>query len=112
MVEGVVQKGSGDAAGLGFTTANLSCGDSIPSGIYAGETIWKGIAYPAVLYKEGRKDFLEAHLLNFSGNLYGENMAFRAHQKMRDVKIFPTREELVVAISDDIAAIKKICSRE
>ena len=112
IIEGVVQKGNGDANGLGFPTANLFCTNSIPSGIYAGEAIWKGNTYPAALYKEDSKNFLEAHLLDFSGDLYGEKMAFFAHQKIRNVKIFPTREELIAAISQDIADIKKLCSRE
>lgn len=111
-IEGVIQKGSGDANGLGFPTANLSCDDSIPSGIYAGEVMWEGTAYPAALYKEDAKNAVEAHLLNFSGDLYGKKMIFCAHQKIRDVKIFPTREELVTAISQDIADIKKLCLRE
>jgi FAD synthase len=111
-IEGIVQKGNGDASKLGFPTANLSCNDSIPSGIYAGEVIWKGVTYPAALYKENGKDSLEAHLLDFSGDLYGENMTFSAHKKIRDVKIFPTKEALIAAISHDIVDIKKLCSRE
>lgn len=108
-VEGVVQRGDKKGKELGFPTANLSCDSSIPSGIYAGEVVWKGTVYLAALYKEDRKNAVEAHLLDFSGDLYGEKLTVLAYQKMRDVKIFPKKEELIAAISQDIADIRKLC---
>ncbi len=110
-VEGIVQQGEKKGKELGFPTANLSCDDSIPSGIYAGEVAWKGTVYPAALYKEDAKNVVEAHLFDFSGDLYGEKLTILAYQKVRDVKMFPGREELIEAISKDIADVKK-CLQE
>jgi len=107
-VEGIVQQGDKKGKKLGFPTANLSCHDSIPGGIYAGEVVWRNTRYPAALYKEDGKNVVEAHLLDFSGDLYGEKLTVFAYQKVRDVRIFAEREELIAAISKDIADIKKL----
>ena len=111
-VSGVVVKGDCKATALGYPTANIGCEDTIPGGIYAGNVLWNGNTYPAAVYKENGKGIVEAHLLNFSGSLYGETITLRAFQKVRDGKAFPSQEELVVAIADDIATIKKLCSQE
>ena len=105
--EGVVQKGDGRGAQLGFTTANIPCGGEMPSGIYAGEVVWKGVTYPAAIYKEDGKSLIEAHLLDFSRNLYAETIKIIAHQKIRDVKKFPSEKELITAIKEDIEKIRQ-----
>lgn len=109
-VEGTVQEGDKMGLGLGYPTANIACDVTIPSGIYAGEAVWKSIAYPAALYKENGKGVLEAHLLDFSGNLYGESLVLRARAKVRDANIFSKKEDLLAAIARDVADIKKLCS--
>src|SRR3989344_4477263 len=85
--DGIVLEGNKKGSELGFPTANIPCDNSIPAGIYAGEVIWKGIAYPAAIYKDEAKNFVEAHLLDFSGNLYGETITIMAEQKIRDSRI-------------------------
>lgn len=112
MVKGVVEKGKKEANGLGFPTANIPCETGAPSGIYAGEVIWKNATYPAALYKEDGKNVVEAHLLDFSGNLYGQELTFIARKKMREVKKFPEKKELAAAIAQDIKDIKALCSQE
>lgn len=105
-IEGVVQMGDKKGSMLGYPTANIPCDTSIESGIYAGEVVWKGIAYPAAIYKEGGKNVVEAHLLDFSGTLYGERMTLRAYYKVRDVKTFSKKEDLIAAIAKDIINVK------
>lgn len=117
--DGIVLEGKKKGKELGFPTANIPGDDSISSGIYAGEVIWKGTAYPAAIYKGDAKDVvygehsrtIEAHLLDFSDNLYGETITIIAYQKVRDSKIFSNREELIAAIGKDIEDIKK-CLQE
>jgi riboflavin kinase/FMN adenylyltransferase len=111
-VSGTVFAGQKKATALGYPTANIICDSDVPSGIYVGEAIWKNTTYSAALYKEDGKDAIEAHLLDFSGNLYGETLTLRARHKIRDVKKFPNQKELIAVIAADIATIKKICSRE
>lgn len=110
--EGIVLEGNKKGNKLGFPTANLFCTDSVPGGIYAGEVIWKGIAYPAAIYKSNAKDIIEAYLLDFSDNLYGEAITIIGHHKVRESCAFPNKEELIAAISKDVEDIRKICSQE
>lgn len=107
-VKGVVQQGSKKGKKLGFPTANLFCARSLPGGIYAGETVWKGTVYPTAIYKEDGKNVVEAHLLDFSDDLYGEKLTVLAYKKVRDAKIFSKRDELVAAVEKDIAEIRKL----
>ena len=107
-ISGAVLEGKRKGKELGFPTANLSCDNSVPVGIYAGEAIWKGIAYPAAIYKNDTRDVVEAYLLDFSGNIYGETITITAEQKIRDGRFFSNREELITAIAKDIEDIRKI----
>ena len=109
--DGIVLEGKKKGSELGFPTANITGDDSVPAGIYAGEVFWKDTAYPAAIYKGDTKDAIEAHLLDFSDNLYGETITIIAYQKVRDSKIFSNREELIAAIGKDIEDIKK-CLQE
>ncbi len=106
--KGIVLEGKKKGSELGFPTANIPGGDSVPAGIYAGEVIWKGTAYPAAIYKSEKKDILEAHLLDFSDNLYGETITIVAYQKIRDSRFFSKKEELIMAIAKDVKDIRKL----
>jgi riboflavin kinase/FMN adenylyltransferase len=111
-VSGIVAEGKKEATELGYPTANIACERDVPSGIYAGSVVWNGIAYPAAIYKEDGENVIEAHLLDFSGNLYGEALVFRVARKVRDVKKFSSEKDLIAGIAQDIATIKKLCLRE
>ena len=109
---GNVINGKKEATKLGYPTANINCKDDIPSGIYAGAVTWRNDIYPAAIYKKDGDNMVEAYLLDFSGNLYGQSITIRAFHKVRDVKIFPNKDELTTAIAQDIATIKNLCSQE
>lgn len=111
-VNGIVLKGKKKGKELGFPTVNIPANDSIPAGIYAGEVTWNGVSYPAAIYKSETKNTIEAHLLDFSDNLYGETITIIAEQKIRDSKFFPDKEELIAAISKDIEDIRKLTTVE
>ena len=49
---------------------------------------------------------VEAHLLDFSGDVYGRQMVVTPLCKIRDERQFPTVEELRIAIADDIAQVR------
>lgn len=46
---------------------------------------------------------LEVHLLNFSGDLYGQHLAVTFHKKIRDEQRFASLQQLQEAIAADIA---------
>lgn len=50
-----------------------------------------------------QKAHLEVHLLNFSGDLYGQHIAVTFHQKIRDEQRFESLPQLQEAIAADIA---------
>ena len=49
---------------------------------------------------------LEVHLLDFSGDLYGQRMSVAFHRKLRDEQRFASLEALKAAIDADIAAAR------
>ena len=110
-VRGRVRKGEGKGTALGFPTVNIPCPANIPSGIFAGEVWWRGRKYPAALYKNTTKEILEAHILDFSGNVYGEEIRITAFKKIRDTQQFADTDLLIAVISEDIKAITKLCLR-
>jgi riboflavin kinase/FMN adenylyltransferase len=104
---------------LGFPTANVDVPDSIclPAlGIYAG---WYGRPDGSVLpaavsvgrrptfYGTGGDLLVEAFLLDFTGDLYGEEarVSFVAH--LRDEVAFDSVDELVVQMERDVTATRE-----
>ena len=113
----------GDARGgaeLGFPTANVAVpeGIALPAvGIYAG---WyegsDGVRRPAALsigrrptfYDGGGDLLLEAFLLDFSGDLYGDAGRVSFVERIRDELRFDSVDELVDRIGDDVARTRSI----
>lgn len=110
----------GDQLGrqLGFPTANLDVTDLAlpPDGVYAvhartRNSMYRGVLNighrPTVQSLEHRKRF-EAHLLDFNGDLYGEEMEVTYVEKLRDERRFPSLEALKEQIACDIAAAQAL----
>jgi riboflavin kinase/FMN adenylyltransferase len=104
----------GDKLGrqLGFPTANLDpSGLALPpSGVYAIHAIVGGKTHRAVLNIGTRPTLnnpnppirVEAHLLDFTGDLYGEELEIIFAEKLRDEQKFPSLDELKAQIARDI----------
>jgi riboflavin kinase/FMN adenylyltransferase len=105
----------GDQLGrqLGFPTANLECAGLLlpPNGVYAAQAAVHDRSHRAVL-NIGRRPTLnrpapelrvEVHLLDFAGNLYGEEMEVTFAGRLRDEKPFSSLAELKAQIARDIA---------
>lgn len=100
---------------LGFPTANLDpTGLALPpNGVYAALAYVKGRAYrtalnigfrPTVALKS-KIIHIEAHLLDFSDNLYGEELEVQIAEKLRDERKFLSKTDLQRQITDDISAV-------
>ena len=50
---------------------------------------------------------LEAHLLDFSNDLYGWNVAIELLEKIREAKTFGSDKNLREAIAEDIAKVRE-----
>jgi riboflavin kinase / FMN adenylyltransferase len=114
-VRGLVVPGDGRARELGFRTANVNVPDEIclpADGIYAGWYLRPdGRARPAALslgrrptfYETADVSLLEAHLLDFDGDLYGEEARVRFVARLRDEERFDSVADLVDQMGRDCA---------
>ena len=103
---GIVQKGIKRGQALGFPTANISLDDHAVSGIYAARVALEGKEDSAAAFVDHERKVLEAHVLDFSGDLYGKEITIELLQKIRDNKKFENDNALRAAIADDVARIR------
>ncbi len=127
-IDGTIVHGLGRGRTLGVPTANLRQeGEILPKpGVYAGRashlsgngteaSTWFAAAIsigdnPTFAAKGEPELLLEAHLLDFTGDLYDTRMrlAFLAH--LREQRRFASVDELVAEIGRDIARVREICT--
>jgi riboflavin kinase/FMN adenylyltransferase len=105
-VEGTVVHGDHRGAGLGFPTANLAVPQLlVPAiGIYAGSALGRpaAVSIGTNPHYGGGERRVEAYLLDFDGDLYGERLVVELWGRLRDEAAFASEEELVAAIADDV----------
>ena len=87
------------ANGHSFSTCDLRPSTQpIPSAVFIGNRETFGC----------HKHVIESHLLDFSGDLYGQELEVILVEKIRDVTPFPSREALVAQIEKDVLQIREI----
>jgi riboflavin kinase/FMN adenylyltransferase len=106
-VEGVVVRGDGRGRALGFPTANLDLPADLlvpPDGVYAGWTRGKraAISIGTNPHFDGSERRVEAHLLDFDADLYGQRLVVQVWSRLRDQARFESLDELVAAIAADV----------
>jgi riboflavin kinase/FMN adenylyltransferase len=118
-VRGVVEHGDGRGAQLGFPTANVGVPERtcLPDdGVYAGTFVaGDGIEQGAAISLGRRPTFyaehglllLEAHVLDFDGDLYGRHVKVRFHHRLRGQVAFADVDELVGQMRRDVAAARR-----
>jgi riboflavin kinase/FMN adenylyltransferase len=111
-LEGIVVKGDQRGKSLGFPTANLELAPrmALPGdGIYATWTIIEGVRHPSATSIGVRPTFnlsqrlVEVYVMDFDADLYGKRLNVEFVRKLRDQETFPSVEELVVQIDQDVA---------
>jgi len=116
----------GDGRGgpqLGFPTANLqiSADIALPAdGVYAGHfTRADGAVHPAAISVGRRPTFytpgsasvlVEAYLLHFEGDLYGEASRVSFVSRLRDDRRFDSVDALIAQMHDDVAEAERVLS--
>jgi riboflavin kinase/FMN adenylyltransferase len=112
-VEGTVVHGAGRGKGLGFPTANLltPSGIQLPGrGVYAGRALLEEDSWAAAINVGINPTFggeplhVEAHILDFQGDLLGKVLAVEFWRRLRDEKRFDSPEELALQIGEDVRA--------
>jgi riboflavin kinase / FMN adenylyltransferase len=110
-VEGTVVVGDERGGTLGFPTANLAVEPHllVPAfGIYAGAAL----GMPAAVsigtnpHYGGRERRIEAFLLDFEGNLYGQRLVVELWQRLRDEQVFDSEQALIAQIAADVEATR------
>lgn len=121
-LRGLVVRGDGRGRHLGFPTANL--GGVVPeklhppSGIYAVRGVTRAGIHDGALHLGPRPTFqgaapsIELHLLDFEGDLYGEEVRVDLIERVRDVLPFASVEALVDQMRDDVARVRGILDAE
>jgi FAD synthase len=117
-LEGVVEYCDARGRELGYPTANISVpAGEIPDGVWAGTvhlgSEGRGETYAAAVsvghrptyYRKGTR-LLEAHLLEYSGDLYGRILLVSLHFYIRPQRRFHGTEELAAQIRDDVAYVR------
>ena len=119
-LEGKVVRGEGRGATLGIPTANLETkpDQALPAdGVYATIACAGGNTVPAVTNIGTRPTFgagrrtVETHLLNFSGQLYGQVLEIAIIEQIRPERKFISADELKTQIKDDIVRARQILEK-
>jgi riboflavin kinase / FMN adenylyltransferase len=110
---GIVVEGDRRGRTIGFPTANLAVDErlAVPAdGVYAAWAVVHEDLHPAVVNIGVRPTFdgvrrtVEAHLLDFDGDLYGKGVALRFVARLRGERRFESIEALTGQINQDVAA--------
>jgi len=117
-VEGVVVRGDQRGRELGFPTANLltSAHAAVPAdGIYAGWLVRHGdTRLPAAVSIgtnptfSGKERRVEAYVLDFDGDLYGERVGLDFVARLRETRRYEAVEPLVAQIREDVAQTREV----
>ena len=109
---GPVVRGDGLGQQLGFPTANLDTAGLVlpPNGVYAVKAEAAGRRYRCVLNIGHRPTLrspapqlrVEAHLIDFAGDLYGQELEVTFVEHLRPEKQFPSLADLRAQIARDI----------
>jgi riboflavin kinase / FMN adenylyltransferase len=117
LFEGEVVTGDKRGRELGMPTANLVPDERyvVPGhGVYAA---WAH-GYPAAvnvgvrpMFETGRGLLVEAHLIGFQGDIYGETLRIAFLERLRGEKRFDSVDELVAQMNRDVQDAKRIAER-
>ncbi|MFC0529633.1 bifunctional riboflavin kinase/FAD synthetase [Phytohabitans kaempferiae] len=116
-VEGAIVRGDQRGRQLGFPTANFLTGThtAVPAdGVYAGWVIRGGERLPAAASVGTNPTFagedrrVEAHILDFDGDLYGERLGLEFVANLRGQVKYDGVEPLIAQIKEDVAQTRAL----
>jgi riboflavin kinase/FMN adenylyltransferase len=122
-VDGVVVRGDRRGRELGYPTANVETPPhtAVPAdGVYAGHLVLRDhtgaslTRHPAAISVgsnptfSGSRRTVEAYLLDFHGDLYGEHVGVEFVVRLRPMTAFPGVPELLEAMARDVAETRAV----
>jgi len=115
-LRGEVTPGDRRGRELGFPTANLVP----PAGVVCpGHGVYAAVAngHPAAVnvgvrptFDTGRGELIEAYLLDFDGDLYGQELRVRFLERLRGEQRFDTVEALIAEMHRDVERTRAVCA--
>ncbi|MBT8227625.1 MAG: bifunctional riboflavin kinase/FAD synthetase [Dactylosporangium sp.] len=118
-LDGTVIPGDHRGRTLGFPTANLRIRPraAVPAdGVYAAWLLHGGDRRPAAVSVGTNPTFsgasrrVEAHVLDFDGDLYGERVAVRFVARLRPMEVYDAPEPLIAQIREDVKQTRRALS--
>ena len=116
-LEGTVQHGRGAGADMGFRTANIVVPDMqrvLGEGVYAAYAHVGGACYKAAVnvgvaatFADSATATVEAHLLDFQGDLYGTEISLEFTDWLRSMRKFDDIDELVATVMSNIDWVRR-----
>ncbi len=111
---GEVVKGNRRGRTIGFPTVNIAVIDQLVpgEGVYAGRAVLgNDILMAAISIGHtptfgGTEQQVEAHLLDFNGDLYGRPIRIEFERRLRDQRTFDSPETLIEQLHRDIEAVR------
>jgi riboflavin kinase / FMN adenylyltransferase len=116
-VEGLVIEGDRRGRLLGFPTANLAVWDELllpENGVYAAYAYLEGVRYGAATNLgvrptvNGASISVEAHLLDFDREIYGELLSLHFVRRIREERKFSSLDALKQQIGADVTTIRAV----
>ena len=123
-VDGVVVRGDRRGRAMGYPTANVECPQftAIPAdGVYAGHLVTRdprgGASrdrFPAAISVgsnptfQGSRRTVEAYVLDYDGDLYGEHVGVEFVQRLRPMIAFPDVDALLAAMAQDVTDTRSV----
>lgn len=106
---GIVKKNLGRGSRLGFPTANIDVPSHFPEGIFVGFACFDDKKIPSLIFIGAPITFQETDkkaevylLLNGASiDLYDTHLSIEVEHKIRDNKLFDSKEDLIRAIQKD-----------
>ena len=117
LFEGVVVEGDRRGRTLDMPTANIVPDDAF---VHPGHGVYAAFAHgrPAAVnvgvrptFETGRGLLVEAHLIDFDGDLYGETLRIAFVERMRGERRFESVDELVEQMNRDVEEARAIAEQ-
>lgn len=115
MLQGEVVGGDKRGRALGFPTANLVPDDALVCpghGVYAAFANGHAAAVNVGVrptFETGRGILIEAYLIDFEADLYGEQLRVAFAERLRGERRFGSAEDLIAQMHRDVADARKVC---
>ncbi len=120
-IEGTVVHGRHQGTGMGFPTANIRYSSEylLPKGgVYAGFILLDGVRYPAMVnlghnptFNFRTKMSLEAHMIDFEGDIYNRAVVCEFVSFMRPEQKFESRDHLIAQLHTDIENVRNLLKK-